>query len=739
MASNFSHGLNQELLVISYNMRGFNTGRHTVRDIVLADAPDIFLLQEHWLTPANLGRFDEDFPQYLCFGSSAMNATVDRGVLRGRPYGGVMTLVSNKLQKITKVICATDRYVVVTVGSTLFVNVYFPCVGLADRLCIYEEVIDNLSVCLNNFPTYKLVIGGDLNTDLDKFCPASSLLGSFMSTYDLHRCDLLFPANRNATFFNDALGIESHIDYFLVSDVCTVSSFNVMDLDVNMSDHRPVSVRCLSTFAATTVDSGRNASHNDSPQPDCVTYLRWDHADLDLYRNITEYYLRLIYGDILELDRGGSVTVDNVDQLYHRVIDILNFASNCAVPKRKKNFFKFWWDNDMNEIKERSIASCRSWKSAGKPRSGPIFEIYKKDKAIYKNTIRKRQREERVCYSNELHEALLKKQGSSFWKCWKSKFETNKSRMGLRSVNGIADDGEIAKQFAQHFASACTNNSSSRAATLKANYTQMRADYCGLPDDPRYRFDAELVESVILKMKRGKAAGLDGITSEHLRFSHCLLSCVLSKLYNFMLRLAHVPHCFGLSYTVPVIKNNTHMHSKTITVDDFRGVSISPVLSKVLEHCILDRYCDFLGTSDNQFGFKRGLSCSHAIFTLRTVVDHYVNYGSTVNVCSLDLSKAFDRMNHHALFIKLMKRNIPVNLLSILELWFSVSMTCVKWGHVYSDYFSLSCGVRQGGVLSPCLFAIFIDSVVDRVRNSGLGCYLKMTCFSILCAINMIL
>jgi len=122
------------------------------------------------------------------------------------------------------------------------------------------------------------------------------------------------------------------------------------------------------------------------------------------------------------------------------------------------------------------------------------------------------------------------------------------------------------------------------------------------------------------------------------------------------------------------------------------------------------------------------LSCSHAVFTLRTVVDHYVNYGSTVNVCSLDLSKAFDRMNHHALFTKLMKRNIPVNLLSLLELWFSVSVICVKWGLVYSDYFSLSCGVRQGGVLSPCLFAIFIDSVVDKVIESGLGCYALVFC-----------
>jgi len=86
-------------------------------------------------------------------------------------------------------------------------------------------------------------------------------------------------------------------------------------------------------------------------------------------------------------------------------------------------------------------------------------------------------------------------------------------------------------------------------------------------------------------------------------------------------------------------------------------------------------------------------------------------------------------MNHHAVFTKLMKRNIPVNLLSLLELWFSVSMTCVKLGLVYSDYSSFSCGVRQGGVLSPCLFAIFIDSVVDRVIESGLGCYLNMTCF----------
>jgi len=90
--------------------------------------------------------------------------------------------------------------------------------------------------------------------------------------------------------------------------------------------------------------------------------------------------------------------------------------------------------------------------------------------------------------------------------------------MGPRCVNGIADGNEIAKQFAQHFATVCTNNSNCRAAQLKSYYVQMRAGYCGRPDDARYCFDVELVENVIFNLKRGKAADLDG--AEHLRFSH---------------------------------------------------------------------------------------------------------------------------------------------------------------------------------------------------------------------------
>ena len=63
------------------------------------------------------------------------------------------------------------------------------------------------------------------------------------------------------------------------------------------------------------------------------------------------------------------------------------------------------------------------------------------------------------------------------------------------------------------------------------------------------------------------------------------------------------------------------------------------------------------------------------------IADYYKLYGSTVNVCALDLSKAFDEMNHHRLFVNLMERHIPVIaviLLTLLERRFTIGMTCIK-------------------------------------------------------------
>jgi len=77
------------------------------------------------------------------------------------------------------------------------------------------------------------------------------------------------------------------------------------------------------------------------------------------------------------------------------------------------------------------------------------------------------------------------------------------------------------------------------------------------------------------------------------------------------------------------------------------------------------------------------------------VTERYISNGFTVNMCSLDLSKAFDRTNHYALLIRLMHRNLPVQLLTVLELWFRVSVTCVGTDGHFSAFYSLTAGVRH--------------------------------------------
>ena len=114
-----------------------------------------------------------------------------------------------------------------------------------------------------------------------------------------------------------------------------------------------------------------------------------------------------------------------------------------------------------------------------------------------------------------------------------------------------------------------------------------------------------------------------------------------------------IPEAFGTSYTVPIPKGN----NRTIaSVSDFRGISISPVISKVFENCLLKIYGNFLYSSPNQFGFKKGLGCTHAIYTFQTVVNHYVTNGSTVNLCTLDLKiigKEFQKKCYKTIFRKI--------------------------------------------------------------------------------------
>ena len=95
-----------------------------------------------------------------------------------------------------------------------------------------------------------------------------------------------------------------------------------------------------------------------------------------------------------------------------------------------------------------------------------------------------------------------------------------------------------------------------------------------------------------------------------------------------------------------------------------------------------------------------------------------------MSLCAIDLTKAFDNLNHSILFLKLIGKNVPFCLIKILKDWYSKCVCNVKWGSsCFFQSFVMSQGVRQGGVLLPILFCLYCDNVLNTLNNSGLGCY----------------
>ena len=195
-------------------------------------------------------------------------------------------------------------------------------------------------------------------------------------------------------------------------------------------------------------------------------------------------------------------------------------------------------------------------------------------------------------------------------------------------------------------------------------------------------------------------------------FKMDLLFIRLTSLFNSMMAHFYVPTQFRFGTIVPIVKDR---NGNASDVNNYRGITISAMPSKVFEHMLKIKFSQHLKTSSYQFGVKKNSSTSHALFSLRETINYFINHGSRGFCSFLDALKAFDRLVHSG---------TPKCFLDILINWYHDLQCRVKWDGFLGDWFCISAGVRQGRVLSPDLYNIYVG-LISILRSSGAGCFVR--------------
>ena len=132
----------------------------------------------------------------------------------------------------------------------------------------------------------------------------------------------------------------------------------------------------------------------------------------------------------------------------------------------------------------------------------------------------------------------------------------------------------------------------------------------------------ELIDKCIRDLKLGKASGPDELTAEHLKYAHPILIYHLCILFRAISVHSFVPNDFGIGLIVPLVNDKT---GDINSVDNYRGITLTHVVSKVFECVLLSNCEEFLATGSLQLGFKRYVGCPQAVCTLRSVIDYFIS------------------------------------------------------------------------------------------------------------------
>ena len=217
---------------------------------------------------------------------------------------------------------------------------------------------------------------------------------------------------------------------------------------------------------------------------------------------------------------------------------------------------------------------------------------------------------------------------------------------------------------------------------------------------------------------KSNAAGLDGMNLKFLKIIQPFILHALEYMYNNIITKCIFPYQWKKSKIIPLPKK-----SSVDNLKDLRPISLLPILSKVFEILLREQIVCHVEQkkllNSNQSGFRKGHSTQTALLKISDDIAKCLDNREVSYLALLDFSKAFDTINHSRLLEKL-SSNFFFDLFAIklIKSYLEDRYQCVSLNGIYSDMKIVGSGVPQGSILSPILFAMYINDLTEVIEHS---------------------
>ena len=685
---------------------------------------------------------EDVFPDFTVFCQPATKLTA-----RGRPSGGVVCLIKNHLMPFVRQLeVKVGNFLLFDVNKQLFgtdKNVLFVCAYLPPEGSNYypfmneSDGVSMLENCLvdsalgNN--DYYILITGDLNSrttnisqsisidnnySLQSSHPASigrQSQDSVLNQYGkllLNMCTALNLCILNGVCYGDHEGRYTYvsdfgssvIDYFLLSSDLYASIFDSCRLTIKEridSSHLPL-VLSVSFPKENTSKAGNNSINI------CSERYLWDanHSE-EFKENLTQESTRRQLECAIELI---DVDVDCALDVFNECLkDVAECMKKRVVvgKKRKQDWFDYECVMSRRKVRKALRKYCRN----------PV-EAYRHSyctlRREYKNLLHRKRRmfNENIC--NKLVDSINDQK--TFW-------DVVNNTLPKRKFN--RNDISI-EQWYNHFKHLLEQEQDNN--TIDSD--EFEGEQCEHLNRP---ISVEEVSLAIKKLKIKKSSGPDGIVGEFLRFSPEFTVPFFVKFLNALFDRGIYPDKWNESIILPLYKKGNRSEP-----GNYRGISLCNVGSKVYSSIINNRLQQWATennvTGEHQAGFKKNYSTTDHMFTLLACIQKQFNSNSNRKLYAafIDFEKAFDSINRHFLWSILLKNGLSGKVFNCLKSMYSSVKAKVKSGVKLTEFIQCTAGVKQGDILSPILFTLFINELaIDVIKNGRHGVTLSNDAFEL--------